>query len=84
MSDTYLRCPRHIAGYNQYCYVVSLRREVYTTVASRCSLFGGEPVWLTDAAELDWLRTLLDTVGILCFHMGECLQCQSHFVTQCH
>ena len=39
--------------------------------SSICVAHGGSPVWFTDAAELNWLRSIMEDFGIACVYIGK-------------
>ena len=70
IAVTYLRCPSFVPSYNQYCFVILISQDLYSSAAYRCSLFSGVPVWFSSVEELEWMRNMLVDIGINCFHLG--------------
>ena len=60
-------------GYNYYCYAMLAEMSTSNDAAATCGSFGlgGEPVWFSDQAEVDWLHAVIQEHSINCMHIGQ-------------
>ena len=70
LADTYVRCPPTVNSYYYYCYPTFIDLSAYHGVYEKCVEYHGLPVWLSDADEFTWLKSVLQGYRRQCFHMG--------------
>ena len=68
---TYWRCPASVHSYNFFCYVILNASVAMDRVTDLCAGFAGMPVWYSDDAEINWLRTVLAAHSIDCIYIGD-------------